>query len=88
MNKLFIIQFDISNDYHISEKIKTLGPWMTYFKGSFFLETELIGNEIYKEVFIGYEQSNILIMEIKRDGNYWGNMPDEAWKWLNSKLND
>jgi hypothetical protein len=85
--KTFLIQYTISDDSKIKEKIKALGSWMSYFKGFWLVETDKTAEEIYDILSNEIPETRILVLEINiRD--YWGWMPKDAWEWIKKRKNN
>ena len=85
MKKIYLIQYTLKEDSILVDRIKSLGPWMSYFSKSWIVESDLLtAKAIYDRISQNYETERILIMELNKS-NYWGVMPKEAWEWLTSK---
>ena len=81
MNKIYLVEYDIKDDKALIERIKSLGAWMNYFDGNWFVKSTLSAKEVYDRIAIGYEEERILIVEVS-NRNYWGVMPKDAWDWI------
>lgn len=79
--KTFLIQYNIKDDSQIKERIKTLGPWMSYFDGFWLVDSDKTSKEIFDIISQGIPSDYFLILEINIK-DYWGWMPPEAWTWL------
>lgn len=84
MEKIYLIQYNVSEDTTLKEKIKALGPWMSYFNGFWLVETDKTAKEIYNTFASEIPDKRILILEITIE-DYWGWMPHDAWEWIKKR---
>jgi hypothetical protein len=81
MKKVYLIQYSLDNSEAFESRLKKLGSWVKYFSDNWIIESELSAEEIYKKLSAGYEEQNILIMEIDSN-NYYGRMNTKLWEYL------
>lgn len=84
MAKVYLIQYNISEDSTLKERIKALGAWMSYFDGFWLVESDKTIQEIYDIISDENKETRILILEITIS-NYWGWMPKDAWEWIEKR---
>lgn len=80
MNRIYLIQYNISEDSVIVNRIKSLGSWIQYFGKSWLVKSELSAKAIYEKLSVDYEKESFFIMELT--SNYWGRMNTKVWDWL------
>ena len=85
MKSIYLISFNekVQGEV-ISNKIKALGSWLSYFDNQWLVETEKTEKEIYQLLQTKGSEFRILIMKIDIL-NSWGWMPKDAWVWLDTR---
>ncbi|ENA1807912.1 hypothetical protein ABF226_002363 [Flavobacterium psychrophilum] len=85
MKKIYLIQYKKGTNSMLEDRIKSISNnWIKYFDDNFIIESELKPSEIYNELKIGFEETNILVIEISKN-NYYGRMNTSLWDWLKQK---
>ena len=83
MKKVYLIQYNISDNSIFENRVKSLGDWVKYFSDNFIVTSELTAKEIYEKITEGYESKSILVMELPTS-NYYGRMNTKVWDFLKS----
>lgn len=81
MKKIYIIQYDLSDNQVFEPRVKSLGDWVKYFSDNWIVSSELSSKEIYEKISEGYENKSIFIMELNPT-NYYGRMNTKVWDFL------
>jgi hypothetical protein len=83
MKKVYLIQYNISDNSIFENRVKSLGDWVKYFSDNWIVSSELTSKEIYEKITEGYENKSILIIELPTT-NYYGRMNTKVWDFLKS----
>ncbi len=83
MKKVYLIQYNISDNSIFENRVKSLGDWVKYFSDNWIVTSELTAKEIYEKITEGYESKSILVMELPTS-NYYGRMNTKVWDFLKS----
>ena len=81
MNRIYLIQYNMSEDSVIINRIKNLGNWVQYFGKSWLVKSNLSAKEIYEKLTVDYEKESFFIIELTTS-NYWGRMNTKLWDWI------
>ncbi len=84
MNRIYLIQYKVSDDSILKDRIKSFGSWMNYFGHSWIIQSDLSAQAIYNKLSVGYAKDSIFIIELD-PSNYWGRMDTKVWDWLKTK---
>jgi CRISPR/Cas system-associated endoribonuclease Cas2 len=84
---IYLITYDLmepGKDYSgIYKALKSFKRWCHYLGSTWLIDTDVPITEIHNKLkpYID-ENDNLLIIEVK--DNYKGQLPKEAWEWLNN----
>jgi hypothetical protein len=81
MDRIYLIQYNMSEDSVIINRIKALGNWVQYFGKSWIVKSNLTAKDIYEKLCVDYEKESFIIFEINAS-QYWGRMDTKIWDWL------
>ncbi|WP_271407393.1 hypothetical protein [Tenacibaculum soleae] len=81
MKKAYLIQYNIADSEAFETRLKKIGPWVKYFSDNWIVESELNAEELYKKLYVGYEDKSILVIQIDSN-NYYGRMNTKLWDYL------
>lgn len=81
MKKVYLIQYNISDNSIFENRVKSLGKWVKYFSDNWLIISELQSKEIYEKITEGYENKSILVIELSTS-NYYGRMNTKVWEFL------
>ncbi len=81
MKKIYLIQFNSTENQILESRIKGLGTWVKYFDDNWLVTSDLSANDIYLKITEGLENQSLIIMEIPAK-NYYGRMNTKVWEFL------
>jgi hypothetical protein len=81
MKKVYLIQYNISDNLIFESRVKSLGDWVKYFSDNWLVASELSALEISEKLTEGYENKSILVIELSTS-NYYGRMNTKVWEFL------
>ena len=81
MKKVYLIQYNMSDNLIFESRVKSLGDWVKYFSDNWLVASELSAVEISEKLTEGYENKSILVIELSTT-NYYGRMNTKVWEFL------
>lgn len=83
MKKVYLIQYNMSDNQIFENKVKSLGDWVKYFSDNWIVSSELSAQKIYEKLTDGNDNKSIIIIELSTE-NYYGRMNPKVWDFLKS----
>ncbi len=89
--KVLLVTYDLKNhnrNYsNLYEALKMLGKWCHYLESTWLIATDMTPEQLYNHILPTIDSTDlVLVIEIKK--NYWGSLPEEAWKWIQENLSE
>lgn len=81
MKKVYLIQYNMSDNSIFESRVKSLGDWVKYFSDNWIVTSEMSAKEIYEKITEGYENKSIFVIELPTT-NYYGRMNTKVWDFL------
>jgi hypothetical protein len=86
---IYAINYDLhapNRDYSgLYKAIKDLGTWWHHLESTWLVDTKLNATEIWAKLQSHVDKNDsMLIIRVAGDKNGW--LPQEAWDWINSRL--
>jgi hypothetical protein len=81
MKKIYLIQYNESDNSIFENRVKSIGDWVKYFSDNWIVASELSAEKIYEKITNGYDNKSIFIIELSST-NYYGRMNTKVWDFI------